>query len=90
MWVKMELPFLTDVIAESMWRDMGWVCDGRLDAVINTLKQVLKMQKHEMVAVHAGIWNEKRPVPPDKCGWHNRGCVWDKIATEWAVKEDWT
>ena len=22
--------------------------------------------------------------------WHNRGNVWDKIATEWAGKEDWT
>ena len=22
-------------------------------------------------------------------GWHNRGNVWDKIATEWAGEEDW-
>ena len=21
--------------------------------------------------------------------WHNRGYVWDKIATEWAGEEDW-
>ena len=21
--------------------------------------------------------------------WHNRGCVWDKIASEWAGAEDW-
>ena len=21
--------------------------------------------------------------------WHNRGCVWDKIATDWACKTDW-
>ena len=23
-------------------------------------------------------------------GWHNRGCVWDKVAAEWAGKEDLT
>ena len=22
--------------------------------------------------------------------WHNRRCVWDKLATEWAGKEEWT
>ena len=22
-------------------------------------------------------------------GWHNRGCVWDEVATEWAGNEDW-
>ena len=24
-----------------------------------------------------------------QAGWHNRGNVWDKIATEWAGKDDW-
>ena len=24
-----------------------------------------------------------------KCGWHNRGNVWDKMATCWECKEDW-
>ena len=23
-------------------------------------------------------------------GWHSRGCVWDKVAAEWACKEEWT
>ena len=23
------------------------------------------------------------------CGWHNRGCVSDKVVTEWARDEDW-
>ena len=22
--------------------------------------------------------------------WHNRGCVWDKVAFEWAGKEEWS
>ena len=47
-----------------------------------------------MVAVHKGRLNEKRPVQPHKVethvGWHNRGCVWDKVATDWAGDEDWT
>ena len=25
-----------------------------------------------------------------KWRWHTRGCVWDKLATEWAGDEDWT
>ena len=47
-----------------------------------------------MVAVHASIMHEKRLVQPRKVetqlGWHNRGCVWNKLATMWAGKEDQT
>ena len=25
-----------------------------------------------------------------RCGWHNRGCVRDRFASEWAREEDWT
>ena len=39
-WVKMNLPFLSDVIAASTWRAMGWACDERPNAVVNPLKQV--------------------------------------------------
>ena len=38
----MKLPFLSEVIAESMWRAMGCVCDGRPNAEINNLKQVFR------------------------------------------------
>ena len=31
-WVQMCLPFLYEVIAESMWRAMGWVCYERPNA----------------------------------------------------------
>ena len=37
----MKLPFLSEVIAESLWRAMGWVFDEMPNSVINTLKQVL-------------------------------------------------
>ena len=32
-WTKMKLQFLSEVIAESMWRAMGWVCDQTKDWV---------------------------------------------------------
>ena len=54
-WVKLGLPLLYEVIAESMWRSMGWVCDDRPNAVVDTLKHVFKMEKYEIVAVHASI-----------------------------------
>ena len=39
-WIQMALPFLYEMIAESMWRGVGWVCDKRPNAVIDSLKQV--------------------------------------------------
>ena len=41
-WTKMKLPFLSEVIADSLWGAMGWVCDQWPNAVINTLKQVFR------------------------------------------------
>ena len=41
-WVQMCLPFLYEVIAESMWRAMGRVCFEGPNAVINTLKSVFR------------------------------------------------
>ena len=40
-WRKMGLPFLYEVIAESLWRTMGWVYDDRSNAV-DTLKLVFR------------------------------------------------
>ena len=41
-WIQMGLPFLYEIIAESMWRAMGWVCDQRPNAVIDSLKKVFR------------------------------------------------
>ena len=41
-WVHMRSPFLYEVIEESMWRAMGWVCDERTNAVIDSLKSVFR------------------------------------------------
>ena len=49
-WIQMGLPFLYEVISESMWCAMGWSCDGGSNAVIDTQKKNLQMEKHEMVA----------------------------------------
>ena len=41
-WIQMGWPFLYEVIAESMWRTVGWAYDERSNAVINTLKKVYR------------------------------------------------
>ena len=38
-WIQMGLPFLCEVIAESMWRAVGWACYERSNVVINTLQK---------------------------------------------------
>ena len=39
-WKKMKLPFLNEIIAECMWRAMGWVCAEKKHAVLMTLEYV--------------------------------------------------
>ena len=91
--IQMGLPFLFESIAESMWRAMGWACDGKSNAVINSLKKVcrrrstrwwhsLQTEVMERDCESHTRWKHKRR-------WRNRGHVWDKIAMDWASKEDW-
>ena len=92
-WTKMKLPTLSEVIPESMWRAMGWVCNTRPNAVL-------------VSSVHAFEWRsttwwqnqhaEKMREDPynhtcwkHTLGWHNRRCLWDKIPTEWSGKQKW-
>ena len=79
----MKLPFLSEVIAESKWRAMGWVCDEGPNAVVNTLKQVFRWRSTQW-------WQDPYNHSRWKhmWGWNNRGCLWDKV-TEWAGDEDW-
>ena len=51
-WIQMGLPLLLEIIAEGMWRAMGWVCDQRPNADIVSLKQVFQVEKFSMVACH--------------------------------------
>ena len=52
-WTKKKLSFLSEVIAESMWRAMGWPCDPKPNAVVTTLKHTFyvvaknKSNQHE-------------------------------------------
>ena len=46
-----------------------------------------QLEKLEIVAVHASIRYERRPEQPQRWKhreWHNRGCVWDTLVSEWA------
>ena len=77
-----------------MWVAMGWACHTRPNAVLNTLKYAL--------AWRSAAWWQKtkaRTVKIDpnnhtrwkhNFGWHNRGCVWDQIASGCSGKEDWS
>ena len=89
----MRLPFLYEEIAESMWRAMGWECDERTNAVIDSFYSVFRRRSTRW-------WQstQTKMMKDDPCNhtkrkhkwrWHNRGNVWDKIATDWAGKEDW-
>ena len=46
-------PFLYEIIAGSMWPAMGWVCDQRPNAVIDSFKEVFQVEKFSKVACHA-------------------------------------
>ena len=62
--------------------------------MINTLKQVFRWrstkwwQSTQATGMKSDPYNHTRRKR--KCGWHNRGCVWDKLATQWAGKADRT
>ena len=92
-WVQMGLPFLYEVIAESMWRARGWVWDGKANAVINTLKSVFRWRSTRKWQSTQARMMEEDPCNhtrwKHKWRWHNRGTFWDKMATDWAGKEDW-
>ena len=76
MWKKLRLPFLTEMIVESMQRATGWNCDTRPSAVFTTLKYAFAWRS-------TASWQSTRAsnmmVDPNnhtrwkhKCGWHNR------------------
>ena len=39
-WKKRKLRFLSEVIAESAWRTLGWVCDKRSHAVLESMQRI--------------------------------------------------
>ena len=92
-WKQLKLPFLSEAIAGSMWRAMGWICDQRPNAVLQSLKQFFAWRS--MV-----WWKIRKPlnmmVDPNNhtrwkhtWEWHHRGSVLDKLASEWSGAEEW-
>ena len=92
-WIQMGLSFLYDIIAESMWRDMGWVCYQRPDTVVASLQQVFRWRSSQWW--HTTQTEGMRDDPLNHTGWkhkwkwHNRGNVWDNMSSDWAGEEDW-
>ena len=92
-WVKMKLLFLYEKIAESMWRAMEWACNEKENLVIDSLKKVYQWRSTRWwYAVHERMMKEdpeNRTSWKHKWCWHNRGNVWDMMATRWAGEKDW-
>ena len=65
-WIKMGLSFLYEISAESMWRAMGWVCDEKSNAVINSVRKVFSVEKYEMVALLTNKNDERISGKPHK------------------------
>ena len=92
-WIQMGLSVLYDIIAESMWRDMGWVCYQRPDTVVASLQQVFRWRSSQWW--HTAQTEGMRDDPLNHTGWkhkwnwHNRGNVWDNMSSDWAGEEDW-
>ena len=67
--------------------------DEKSNAVINSLKESLQVEKYEMGALFLRTRMMERDPGnhtrwKHKWRWHNRGNVWDQISTEWAGEED--
>ena len=67
--------------------------DEKSNAVINSLKESLQVEKYEMAALFLRTRMMERDPGnhtrwKHKWRWHNRGNVWDQISTEWAGEED--
>ena len=41
-WVQMRFHFYCTKKLQKVWRAVGWVCDGKVDTVTNSLKKVYK------------------------------------------------
>ena len=72
-----KLRLLSEIIAESRWRTMGWVCDQSPNARLETLRHVFQMEKYVLVETcesppHVG--GLKRTRWKLKWCWRNRGC----------------
>ena len=88
----MKLTFLSQVVAECMWRALRWACDPKPNVVIAALKHAFKWRSTKWWQTTKAIELKTDPYNhtgwKHMWGWHNRGCVWDKIASEWSGKEE--
>ena len=60
-----------------MWRATEWACNEKENAVIDSLKKVYKWRSTVW-------WRDTKALNETEAQveGHNRGCVWDKIASE--------
>ena len=89
----MGLPSLYEVIAKIIWRVVGRVCDERPNAVVDTWENVFRWKSTKWWQPTQASGTKEDPCNhmkwKHKWRWHNRGCVWDKTAADWAGMEGW-
>ena len=77
-------------------RTVSWTCDTKPEYGIVVVQTHLCMEEYGVVEKDKKTLNMMILDPNNhtrwkhKLEWHNRGCVWDKVASEWAVAEDWS
>ena len=82
-WVQMKLPFLYEKIAESMWRAMEWTCDGKENAVIDSLKKVYQwISTAWWHGLHTRMMKED---PENRARWKHK---WEVTQTRECVGHD--
>ena len=91
----MKLPFLSEMIAESMWRAMGLACDPKPNAVISTLQHAFEWRSTKWWQTATAIEMSNDPNIHTRwrargVGTINSGCVWDRVASDWTDKEEWS
>ena len=69
-WKKQKLPCLSEVVAESMWRTMGWVwrC-WRVWSVIHQMERQMKMAQSWMCLGQIGVCQWRYLVVPKQNNW---------------------
>ena len=90
----MKLPSLSTIVAEKKGEQWVWACDQRPNAVLVTLGHVFSWRStrwwKNTKALNMMVDPNNRTRWTHKRRWHNRGRVWDRLASEWAGAEDWT
>ena len=84
MWNKMRLPLLPEMIADNMWRAMGWTRDTRPHAVLRALQYAFAWKSTAPTTTRDGSTNGVGTLE-DVSG--TRVCQNERVTKNGATKE---